>query len=92
MRWVIAYDVSDDGRRLRAADALLACGHRVQLSVFEVDAPASRVARLVDELHGIIDEGLDSVRVYRICNACIAERITLGAVDASLSDEGAWIV
>jgi CRISPR-associated protein Cas2 len=41
-RYVIAYDIADDGRREDVATLLSGYGPRVQLSVFECDVRADR--------------------------------------------------
>jgi CRISPR-associated protein Cas2 len=38
MQWLICYDIADDRRRDRVVSWLKRFGHRVQESVFEVDA------------------------------------------------------
>jgi CRISPR-associated protein Cas2 len=44
MRYVIAYDIADDGRREDVATVLSGYGPRVQLSVFECDVRSRREA------------------------------------------------
>lgn len=70
MRYVVAYDVADDGRRRRVADALEGYGDRVQCSVFEVDVAPDALASMVDELDRLLEVPADALRVYRLCGAC----------------------
>lgn len=68
-RVLVAYDVPDDGRRTRLADALSAYGDRVQYSVFVVDAAPVRIARLRRRLEEIMESSQDSVLLCDIGSA-----------------------
>ncbi len=70
MRYVIAYDVSDDRRRARVAKRLEAVADRVQGSVFEADLNDKALARLLEQLDKAIEAETDGVRVYRLCGDC----------------------
>ncbi len=81
MMYLVAYDIPNNRRRGRLADALLAFGSRVQESVFECDLQAK------DELHAMLthiqreispSDG-DCVRVYRLCADCLTRTIIFGA-------------
>lgn len=60
-RYLVAYDISDDRRRLRVSSALQSYGDRVQYSVFIVDASRVRIERARRSLLSIIDPKTDSV-------------------------------
>ena len=60
-RYLIAYDVVNDARRLRVAKKLESYGDRIQYSVFVVDVRPARIVRLVEALEQIIDRQDDSV-------------------------------
>ena len=60
-RYLVAYDVVNDARRLRVAKKLESCGDRIQYSVFVVDARPARIVRLVETLEKIINLKDDSV-------------------------------
>jgi CRISPR-associated protein Cas2 len=64
---VVAYDISDDGRRLRLSRLLEGYGVRVQYSVFECDLTAPQHRRLLRELARLMVAG-DAVRIYHIAN------------------------
>ena len=71
MMILITYDVSTEtsqGRKRlrRVAKTCLNYGQRVQKSVFECQVNAMEMARLKDQLLREIDEGEDSLRIYRI--------------------------
>lgn len=71
MEILVTYDVSTETaagrRRLRhVANACLAFGQRVQLSVFECSLNDEQAERLFQRLAGIINPTEDSLRVYRL--------------------------
>jgi CRISPR-associated protein Cas2 len=75
MRYVIAFDVSDDRRRYHLVRVLRSYSRRVQKSVFE--APGlGRAAylRMRSLAEGTVDPATDSLRYYFLCEACV-ERI-----------------
>ncbi len=67
---VVSYDVPDDKRRLRLAKLLLDYGKRVQYSVFECDLTPGQIDAMLQRINKVVDEEVDSVRVYRLCAAC----------------------
>jgi CRISPR-associated protein Cas2 len=62
-RYVVAYDISDDKRRLRLAKRLLTYGDRIQYSVFVADIKPARFTRLKAVISEIVDRNEDSVLV-----------------------------
>lgn len=88
---MVAYDVSDDGRRTRVAKALESWGDRVQYSVFEVDCDARQLATLVNQLEPLIWQATDSIRIYRLCGACANATHFVGARGFH-SEPAAWVV
>ena len=79
MLYIIAYDIRN-GRRLNAiAKCCLRYGQRVGLSVFEANFEKRELFDLfLQELSCRIDPNSDLVRIYRICENCLRERIILG--------------
>lgn len=74
---VVAYDVSDDKRRIRLHKTLRRFGDRVQFSVFECVV----TEHLFDEMRRAVAQVVspeDNVRYYDICASCRKETITLG--------------
>ncbi|GAB2723386.1 CRISPR-associated endonuclease Cas2 [Halomonas garicola] len=66
---LVSYDVSTSSeggnRRLRrVAKACRDVGQRVQFSVFEIEVDPDQWVRLRQQLIGLIDEDLDSLRFY----------------------------
>ena len=71
MEVLIAYDVATDTpagqRRLRkVAQVCVAHGQRVQKSVFECSLTDAQLEEMLYRLLAIIDDGEDSLRVYRL--------------------------
>lgn len=68
---VVSYDVVDDKRRLKMAQALLDFGaERVQRSVFECYIEPRQLERLQGRLRRWLDAEEDSVRFYVLCESC----------------------
>ncbi len=84
---VVAYDISDDRRRLRTANVLLDYGFRVQKSVFEARLTDAQLEALLSRLRGTVDLDEDAVRLYRLCAACVALIMTLGAAGVTTMDD-----
>ena len=79
MLYLVAYDIADDARRNRTADALLDFGVRVQESVFEcLIENDARVRELLGRLREIAAADEDSVRVVPVCATCAAKLIIIG--------------
>lgn len=76
--YVISYDIVDDRRRFRAAEALKDYGQRVQKSVFEAKLDARRLTKLLALLQDIIDKDTDNILVYLLCEACVKQKQSLG--------------
>jgi len=80
VRYVVAYDIADDGRREDVATLLSGYGPRVQLSVFECDLRTRREAgALQAKLREIIDPVEDQVRVYPLDDRAARHVTVIGA-------------
>jgi CRISPR-associated protein Cas2 len=80
MRYLITYDIADDGRREDVATVLSGYGPRVQLSVFECELGSSReAAALRARLRQLIDDAEDQIRLYPLDERTIRETVVLGA-------------
>lgn len=62
-RYVLAYDVADDTRRVRVAKTLESYGDRIQYSVFLVDTRPARMLRLRAAVADLIEPTTDSLLV-----------------------------
>lgn len=60
-RYLVAYDVVNDARRVRVAKKLESYGDRIQYSVFIVDVRPARIVRLMQSLEQIINREDDSI-------------------------------
>jgi CRISPR-associated protein Cas2 len=78
LTYVVAYDISDDGRRARVAATVQVWGNRVQRRVFVCTLDPDQLTELTDRLAGIIDPDTDSVYAFRQCSACWDAAVVLG--------------
>ncbi|MFZ8794874.1 MAG: CRISPR-associated endonuclease Cas2 [Acidilobaceae archaeon] len=79
MRYVIVYDISDDGKRLKVAKVLEQWGlARIQRSAFTGSLQASRVRDLARRLELIIDVDSDVVHIIPVQPQDWAKVIVLG--------------
>ncbi len=68
--YVLAYDISDDRRRLKLARLMESLGVRVQGSVFEAYLTVTELEHLLRKCRKIMKKEEDSLRIYRLCAAC----------------------
>jgi CRISPR-associated protein Cas2 len=79
VRFLVAYDIVDDGTRNAVSDLLEAHGIRVQRSLFELTLKHRRTMEiLMEKIAKLIDPEVDSVRVYAQCAQCLAKAKELG--------------
>ena len=79
MRYVIVYDISDDGKRLKVAKVLEQWGlARIQRSAFTGSLQASRARDLARRLELIIDVDSDVVHIIPVQPQDWAKVIVLG--------------
>ncbi len=76
--YVIAYDIVDNRKRYKTAEILKDYGWRVQKSVFECALTIDVLEELLQKLEDVIDPKTDSLIVYRLCEACLKRKKTLG--------------
>jgi CRISPR-associated protein Cas2 len=70
MKWVIAYDIEDDGVRDRIARILLRHGKRVQESVFECRLDDDEIRLVSGALGAALGTSAGDIRFYRLCRTC----------------------
>jgi len=86
---VVSYDVSDDRKRARLAKFLLGYCGRVQKSVFEGEVAERRLEPLRRGAGKRIDQTVDSIRIYMLCQRCQAATEIIGTgVYVERGDEG----
>ena len=88
---IVAYDITDDARRLRVARKLRDALDRVQRSVYEGEIDIPQVERLVTRVVPLLEEEQDTLRVYVLCAAC-QRRIRVYGHGRVLKDPDVWIV
>ncbi len=88
---VVAYDISDDVRRLRVARILKNVLDRVQRSVFEGELEEVHLERAETRARRLLDEDTDSLRVYSLCVEC-RRKIRVYGRGVILEDPDVYIV
>ena len=63
---LVIYDIVDNKKRLKLSKYLLGYGIRVQKSAFEMMITKEKYNKLIRELPAYVEEGEDSVRLYKI--------------------------
>ena len=89
--YVITYDIPADRRRNKVATALEDHGRRVQYSVFEASLTAAQFERLRQRLQKLIQPEEDSVRYYRLCDACLG-MVLIDGLGQVVKDPDVYIV
>ena len=84
MRYVIAYDVTEDAKRTRLSNRLLDYGVRTQKSVFEADLTREEAQEVLAMASNYIETG-DSLRMYPMCKTCAQGCLKLGRADTVYS-------
>jgi CRISPR-associated protein Cas2 len=67
---MVAYDITDDGRRRTVQRVLEAYGERVQFSVFECHIDETQLRSLKAEIDRHLEPQMDQVRWYCLCRGC----------------------
>jgi len=65
-RYILCYDIRDDGRLRRRAKVAERWGNRLQYSVFICDLTPVERARLESELRGVVDARIDMTFLIEI--------------------------
>lgn len=78
MKYVIAFDITDDQVRYRAVKILLKYCYRVQKSVFEGYLSRQALDECISQLDALIDPETDSVRYYQLCSGCAENALLSG--------------
>jgi len=79
MKWLVCYDIADDGRRAWLVKILLDYGQRVQESVFWIDAEEELIVRMRERMAKVIQVEEDSLWLVPLCDAC-ARRVDASGV------------
>ena len=81
MQYVVCYDIADDRRRDRVAQALLDYGPRAQESVFVANLDEELAAKMMARLERLVDSQFDRVHIFQVCAACAARTTVLGTAE-----------
>jgi len=75
MKYVVAYDITNDKRRTKIADILSQYGIRVNFSVFEIELTQTQKENLLYEIEQkkLVHKEYDSLRFYHLCENCVAK-------------------
>jgi CRISPR-associated protein Cas2 len=76
--YVLVYDIVADRRRAKIAKAMESVGQRVQYSVFEAWLTETELQKVLKRVKKVLNEKEDSLRIYRLCEACRPKVQTLG--------------
>lgn len=88
---VVAYDISDNHNRARAAARLLHDGARIQRSVFECRIEVDALAEVVAHLGGLLNVNRDTVHVFVQCADCRTGTVRIGQAPPPL-DVPYWVL
>jgi len=72
------YDISDETRLSKVAKTIENYGTRVQKSVFELNISIPKLKELHEKINNIIDNAVDSVRYYILCEEDWQKRESMG--------------
>lgn len=85
--YVISYDIVDNKKRTKAAEALKDYGFRVQKSVFEARLSAKTLDILLERLQKIIDKKTDNILIYWLCETCVGQKRFIGQKIIGINEE-----
>ncbi len=79
MRYVVAYDISDDYRRHQVAKFLEGWGKKEQKSVFECELSHEELRNVSARLKESLALSEDRCHIYRLCGECVPKRLVFGS-------------
>lgn len=65
-RYLITYDITDDGRRNRVCQCLKGWGDHIQYSVFSCELSPHQLVLLRNELHDTINHDEDQILLFEL--------------------------
>jgi CRISPR-associated protein Cas2 len=77
--YVVAYDISHNGRRNKIHKTLSGYGQWTQFSLFECHLTDKQYVALREKLSRILHLQEDSVRFYTLCAGCMGKVDTIGS-------------
>src|SRR5205085_11649062 len=76
--YVVAYDIPDDRRRTKVHKILKGFGQWTEFSLFECFLTRKEVLQMQSKLEKHLNAQADRVRIYMICETCLAKIETVG--------------
>ncbi|GEM_PF-481393 len=76
MRYVIAFDVSDNKVRRRLTKILMGRGHRIQESVFAVTMRSHELKSVARKLEKTLDQK-GVIHIFTICGSCAKKSLAI---------------
>ena len=76
--YVVAYDIPDDKRRTQVHKLLKGFGQWTEFSLFECFLTKKELLQMRGKLNAHLRAGEDRVRIYLICEQCLAKIETVG--------------
>ncbi len=76
--YVVAYDIPDDKRRTKIHKILKGFGQWTEFSLFECFLTKKELLQMRSKLDKYLDPSNDRVRIYMICDTCLAKIETIG--------------
>jgi len=79
MKYLVAYDISNDKNRKKLGDIFEEFGFRVNYSVFEIELNKTKLNKLLKKIdeQKLYDKKQDSIRFYHICQNCESKSFEL---------------
>jgi CRISPR-associated protein Cas2 len=91
MNTIVAFDISDNDHRAHLAALLGSYGVRIQKSVVECQGDETALAVIMESAAMLLNLNRDVLHVFPQCQACFADRRTLGQANSVLH-ELYWVV
>lgn len=79
--YVVAYDIPDDRRRTKVHKVLQGFGQWTEFSLFECFLTKKELLQMRAKLDKHLDAHKDRVRIYTLCDNCLAKVETVGIPD-----------
>ena len=79
MKYLVAYDISNDKKRKKLGDIFEEFGFRVNYSVFEIELNKTKLNKLLKDIEHkqLYNKKQDSIRFYHICKNCESKSFEL---------------
>lgn len=91
MQYVITYDIADERRRSRLANALLDFGRRIEESVFLAAVDEELAEQMRGRIRSLVEPSEDCVHLFSLCSACSARTEVFGRGEVP-RDEAYYVV